>query len=65
MRSQGRTVSVGNRVGHCTYKEEVDRNLVPAGYLKGSVDLLLKLGATPESASAAQPADVAAGNAAE
>ena len=46
-------------------KGRVDRNLVPAGYLKGSVDLLLKLGATPESASAAQPADVAAGNAAE
>jgi ankyrin repeat protein len=33
-------------------KGRVDRNLVPAGYLKGSVDLLLKLGAKPGNADA-------------
>jgi len=39
-------------------KGKVDRNLVPLAYWKGSVDLLLKLGATPLSASAAQTTDL-------
>ena len=34
-------------------KGKVERNLVPLAYWQGSVDLLLKLGATPLSASAA------------
>ena len=39
-------------------KGKVERNLVPLAYWKGSVDLLLKLGATPLSASAAQTTDL-------
>jgi ankyrin repeat protein len=35
-------------------KGKVERNLVPLAYWKGSVDLLLKLGAAPLSASAAR-----------
>ena len=39
-------------------KGKVERNLVPLAYWKGSVDLRLKLGATPLSASAAQTTDL-------
>jgi ankyrin repeat protein len=39
-------------------KGKVERNLVPLAYWKGSVDLLLKLGATPLSASVAQTTDL-------
>jgi ankyrin repeat protein len=42
-------------------KGKVDRNLVPLAYWKGSVDLLLKLGATPVSASVSQTPDAASG----
>jgi ankyrin repeat protein len=39
-------------------KGKVERNLVPLAYWKGTVDLLLKLGATPVSASVAKTSDV-------
>ena len=43
-------------------KGAVERNLVPYAYWKDSVDLLLKLGATPLTASVAQPADASSGS---
>jgi len=39
-------------------KGKVERNLVPLAYWKGTVDLLLKLGATPVSNAAAKTANV-------
>jgi len=39
-------------------KGKVERNLVPLAYWKGSVELLLKLGAAPVSASVAKTSDV-------
>jgi ankyrin repeat protein len=39
-------------------KGKVERNLVPLAYWKGTVDLLLKLGATPASNSVAKTSDV-------
>jgi ankyrin repeat protein len=44
-------------------KGKVERNLVPLAYWKGSVDLLLKLGATPTSNSVAQTPVVSSGSA--
>jgi ankyrin repeat protein len=38
-------------------KGKVERNLVPMAYWKGTVDLLLKLGATPVNDSVAQTSD--------
>jgi len=43
-------------------KGKVERNLVPLAYWKGTVDLLLKLGATPVSDSVAQASDVSSAN---
>jgi hypothetical protein len=39
-------------------KGKVERNLVPLAYWKSTVDLLLKLGATPASNSVAKTSDV-------
>lgn len=46
-------------------KGKVERNLVPLAYWKGTVDLLLKLGATPVSGSTAQPPGVSSAGAAK
>ena len=44
---------------------KVERNLVPLAYWKGTVDLLLKAGATPVSAAVAPRPDASSGNAAQ
>jgi ankyrin repeat protein len=43
-------------------KGKVERNLVPLAYWKGTVELLLKLGATPVSASVARTSDAGSAN---